>query len=477
MAVLAATSTRARSGLRALCAATALGGLAQALAGTGGALLARQISGSTAVAGLPQTALVAGSAAAALALSALTRRHGRAVALATGAVLAVAGCIVVAAAAVAASLPLVLAGSLLLGSGNTAVMLGRYAAADLAPDSSRARAMATVLAATTVGAVAGPNLLVPATGLAAALGLPPLAGPYLLGAVGFTAAAGVLIARLGPVRPPAGALAPVDPPRRAPAMAGPGPAQTTGLAVLSLANLVMVAVMTMAPVQLHRVGGSFGVIGLVVSLHIAGMFAPSPASGWLTDRFGATAAANVAAVVLLAATGLAALRSDSPPVLAAAMTLLGVGWNLGLIAGSALLTAGVPAVARPRLEGWGELGMGVAAAAGGAASGPVMAGGGYSLLAGGGALAAAFVLPAARRPHSAPTHSAPPRPADAGGVPAEVGGLPARSDAEPSTSRALDVLAASTSVQPIGSAHPDLITLSSRPTTATRSAAPPANGS
>src|SRR6266536_2111987 len=190
MAVLAATSTRARSGLRALCAASALGGLAQALAGTGGALLARQISGSTAVAGLPQTALVAGSAAAALALSALTRRHGRAVALATGAVLAVAGCIVVAAAAVAASLPLVLAGSLLLGSGNTAVMLGRYAAADLAPDSSRARAMATVLAATTVGAVAGPNLLVPATGLAAALGLPPLAGPYLLGAVGFTAAAG-----------------------------------------------------------------------------------------------------------------------------------------------------------------------------------------------------------------------------------------------------------------------------------------------
>src|SRR6266498_1528212 len=105
MAVLAATSTRARSGLRALCAASALGGLAQALAGTGGALLARQISGSTAVAGLPQTALVAGSAAAALALSALTRRHGRAVALATGAVLAVAGCIVVAAAAGAGRQP------------------------------------------------------------------------------------------------------------------------------------------------------------------------------------------------------------------------------------------------------------------------------------------------------------------------------------------------------------------------------------
>src|SRR6266487_1327101 len=105
MAVLAATSTRARSGLRALCAASALGGLAQALAGTGGALLARQISGSTAVAGLPQTALVAGSAAAALALSALTRRHGRAVALAAGAVLAVAGCTVGAAAAGAARTP------------------------------------------------------------------------------------------------------------------------------------------------------------------------------------------------------------------------------------------------------------------------------------------------------------------------------------------------------------------------------------
>jgi MFS family permease len=399
MADLTATLTEAGSGLRALAAASALGGLAQALAGTTGALLARQIGGSPAVAGLPQTALVAGSAAAALVLSAITRRRGRAVGLATGAAVAVAGCLVVAAAAVAGSLPLVLAGSLLLGSGNTAVMLGRYAAADLAGETSRAKAMAAVLAATTVGAVAGPNLLVPTTGLAAALGLPALSGPYLLSAVGFGAAAVVLLTGLGAARPPAD---PVDAPGCAPAAAAPlGPQATTGLAVLSLANLVMVAVMTMAPVQLHHVGGSLGLIGLVVSLHIAGMFAPSPASGWLTDRVGPAKAANMAAVVLLAATGLAAVRADSPALLAAAMTLLGVGWNLGLIAGSALLTAGVPAADRPRLEGWGELGMGVAAAAGGAASGPVMAGGGYSLLAGSGALVAAFVLPAARRGRSA----------------------------------------------------------------------------
>ncbi|MFI7643553.1 MFS transporter [Nonomuraea sp. NPDC049400] len=139
-----------------------------------------------------------------------------------------------------------------------------------------------------------------------------------------------------------------------------------------------------------------GPIGLVVSLHIAGMFAPSPLSGRLTDRIGGQRAALCAAMVLVIAAGLATAAAHSPAVLAVAMLLLGVGWNLALIAGSALLTNGIPSRQRPRLESYGEVGMGIAAAGGGGViSGPVMEMGGYGSLALCGAAVASLILPIA----------------------------------------------------------------------------------
>jgi len=153
--------------------------------------------------------------------------------------------------------------------------------------------------------------------------------------------------------------------------------------------------MTMAPVHLHHVGVGLGVIGLVVSVHIAGMFAPSPVSGWLTDRVGAAPVATGAAAILIVACALAATGAASSVLLAVALVLLGFGWNLALVSGSVLLTAGVPALDRPRREGWGEVGMGSAAAGGGAASGVVVAAGGYPALAAAAAAAAALLLPAA----------------------------------------------------------------------------------
>ncbi|MDQ3695304.1 MAG: MFS transporter [Chloroflexota bacterium] len=370
-------------------------------------MLARQVGGSDSVAGLPQAALVAGAALSALILSRLTLHRGRYAALSTGAAVAVAGCVVVAVAVLFASLPLILLGCLLLGAGNTAVMLGRYAAADLGPEASRGARMASVLVATTIGAVVGPNLLAPASGLAVGLGLPALAGPYLVAAIGFTAAAATLT--VAPrLRPMPSSTAELGGPTAA-SVAGTAVAATvlgrqgfTGLGVLSLANLVMVAVMTMAPVQLHHIGSGLGMIGLVVSLHIAAMFAPSPVSGWLTDRVGAPRTAAGAGATLIAASWLAA-GAESPASLTVAMVLLGCGWNLALLSGSTLLTAGVPSAQRPRREGWGEVGMGAAAAGGGAASGPLMAVGGYGLLTSGAAVIAALVLPLAW--HAAATRS------------------------------------------------------------------------
>lgn len=369
--------------MRALLCASALGGFAQSLAGASGALLAGRLGGSAAVAGLPQALLVSGSAVSGLALSRLALHRGRRIALTTGSVVALIGSLVVMVAANERSLLLVLLGCVPLGAGTTAVMLGRYAAADLVSEGRRAQAMGRVLVATTVGAVAGPNLLEPANRLAGGL-----SGPYMIAAIGFAAAAAVYAVGM-----PGGRLAGVVP------SAGWAASRPRGsaLVVLGIVNLVMVSVMTMAPVQLSHVGGGLTGIGLIVSLHIAGMFAPAPFSGWLTDRIGTGAAVTVAGALLAGASAIAASGDNSMTAMAIGMVLLGIGWNVGLVSGSALLTAGLPAAVRPRHEAWGELAMGVAASGGGLACGPIMAAGGYSMLAIGG-IAAAAVIPLSAAP-------------------------------------------------------------------------------
>ncbi|WP_433218586.1 MFS transporter [Dactylosporangium sp. CS-047395] len=338
--------------------AAALGGFAQSLAGAAGALLAFRIAGP-AVAGLPQTALVLGAALAALLLSALTRRVGRTRALATGTLTAAVGCAVVLLAAHLASLPLVLAGTLLSGAGNTAVTLTRYAAAELAGT------MTAVLTATAAGAIAGPLLL-------------GLADPYLVAAAAFVLAALCYL--------PARVRSVVEVP------AGPSVRPSrTGLAVLTFANLVMVGVMTFAPVHLAHGGASATGIGAVISAHIAGMFAPSLISTRLVAAVGAGRTALLGTAVLLIAC--LTVASGATEGLVAGLFLLGVGWNFCLVAGSTLLVADVPAPDRPRREAWGELGMGAAAATGGGLSGPLAASAGYPALAWiGAALALTFAV-------------------------------------------------------------------------------------
>ena len=373
---LPAVRPHRRRALRALAVASALGGLAQSLAGAAGALLAERGGGSVSVSGLPQTLLVVGAAASALLLGRVARRHGRGPALGLGTSLALLGCAVVVLAGLVDSLAGILLGSALLGSGNTAVMLGRYAGADLVPEHARGKAMGTILAATTIGAVAGPNLLAPTSRLAEASGLPGLLGPYIFAALAFAAATAVLVAGLFGVGP----VQPVPTGRDLAAARRTGPSVRLGIAVLAVANLVMVSVMTMAPVHLHHGGTGLVAIGTVVGAHIAGMFAPSPLSGWLADRWGPVPVAALAAAVLAAACVLAAV-APSVLVLSGALVLLGVGWNLGLVSGSVLLTADAAGHERPRREAWGEVGMGVAAALGGLGSGVVVDAAGYPALA------------------------------------------------------------------------------------------------
>jgi MFS family permease len=169
----------------------------------------------------------------------------------------------------------------------------------------------------------------------------------------------------------------------------------------------MVTAMTMAPVHLHHQGVHLHGIGLVVGAHVAGMFAPSPVTGWLTDRFGARPTVAFAGVLLAVACMTVALGEGSAVALVAGLTVLGLGWNAALVAGSAWLSGGANAADRPRLEGYGEVGMGVAAAAGAVASGLVVGAFGYSVLAAGCALASLALVPLGLRdPRGHQTRSA-----------------------------------------------------------------------
>jgi len=394
--ILAGVTVRSRL-LRVLIAAQVLGGLGQAAGGAAGALLARDIAGSDAAAGLPLSLLVAGSALAAIPASSLSRSSGRRAGLAAALVVGAVGAALCVLAGAIDDFPLLLFGCLLFGAGNTAVMLARYAAADLSEPERRARTIGLVVFATTFGAVAGPNLLEPAGDLAGSAGLPPLTGLFVLAAVAYVAAAAVLLALLRP--DPLRLAAPLEaiedawgPKTPLSALLEP-PVVRAGLATIVTANFVMVAVMAMTPVHMRHHDHSLTLVGLVLSLHIAGMFAPAPLTGRLADRIGSRRVALGGCAVMLAAGLLAAAAGGSVQLLSTGLLLLGVGWNACLVAGSTLLVADVRAGERPRVEGVGELSMGIAAATGGALSGPAIAIASYPALAVVAAALAATVAP------------------------------------------------------------------------------------
>jgi MFS family permease len=398
-----------RRDLLRLVVATGLASIGLAAGGTGGALLATELAGSTSVAGLPFGLLVAGSAGGAVLISWLTPRSGRAAALAVGYLTGVAGALVVIAGALAAMLPLVFLGSVLLGPANAAVFLSRYGGADLADDAHRGRGLGLILFATAIGAVTAPNLLAPSGIVAAALGLTPVAGLYVVSIVVFGAAGILLVARSRrsprslPPHSDGGLWHGVDA-----RIGGPGVA---GLIVLGATNMAMVGIMAVAPVRLAAHGQHLGSIGLIISIHVAAMLAPSPLTGWLSDRLGPGRVAVAAGVAFLGAGAWGALAHESD-VLAITGFLLtvGLGWNLAVVSGSAMLTAGLAHGSRQGAEAAGEVVMGLAAAIGATTAGVLASVAGWPAvaIAGGivGMLAAAGAISHPAAPNARATRPA-----------------------------------------------------------------------
>ena len=377
------------------------GGAGLAAGVTVGALLAQDMLGGAGVAGLPVALFTLGSALAAYLVGRHSQRAGRRQGLAAGFLAGTVGAFGVVVAAVIDSPALLFVAFFVYGAGTSTNLQARYAGTDLAPVDQRATAVSVAMVSTTFGAVAGPNLVELMGRVAISIGIPALAGPFLLAGVAFGLAGAILFVFLRP-----------DPylvakalERRTPSAAVPRPSADVGSSlnkgvmlgatVMVLTQIAMVAIMTMTPVHMRHHGHSLGEIGFVIGVHVGAMFLPSLVTGRLVDKLGRLTMTLVAGATLLAAGLVSAVApGESLGWLTLALALLGLGWNIGLISGTALIVDATPVQTRARTQGSVDVLIAFAGASGGAVSGFIVAGTSYATLSLAGGFLALLLIPA-----------------------------------------------------------------------------------
>ncbi|RYB89101.1 MFS transporter [Nocardioides glacieisoli] len=403
-----------RHTVRTLLVSQAVGAVGVTIGVTTSSLLARDISGSDTMAGLAQTFQVLGTAATAYGLARVMGRRGRRVGLVAGYLMGATGAVLAVVAGVIGSMLVLLLGSLLLGA-TTAVNTGsRYAATDLATEEHRARSLSLVVWASTIGAVAGPNLVGVGGSTGRSLGIPELTGGFAIGAVVLVLTAGWVWWRLRPdplllAQAAAGVSPTVGPQPRGRSWATflevvrEVPAVGAAVVAMACAHAAMVTVMIMTPLHMEHGGAHLEVIGFVISIHVAGMFAFSPIVGWAADRFGRSAVLVTGGVVLLVSLALCGLSPEgSSWQITTGLFLLGLGWSCATVAASTVIADRTPIAARTDVQGTSDMAMALTAAGGGALAGVIVGVLGYSALAAFAALLAGTVVAAGRvtRRHS-----------------------------------------------------------------------------
>lgn len=365
------------------------GGAGLAAGITVGALLAQEMLGTDSLAGIPTALFTLGSATAALFVGRLSQRYGRRLGLATGFLTGGIGAIGVVMAALTNNIPLLFASLLIYGAGTATNLQARYAGTDLANSTQRATAVSIAMVSTTFGAVAGPNLVDVMGRFAISVGVPALAGPFILAATAFILAGLVLLVLLRPdplivakaildVQKTEGSNL-VDKNFKTKVLNNRG--IVVGATVMVLTQVVMVAIMTMTPVHMGHHGHGLREVGMVIGFHVAAMYLPSLLTGLLVDKVGRTKMAIASGITLLAAGVLAAIApADSLLVLIIALALLGLGWNFGLISGTAIIVDATDPSTRAKTQGSVDVLVALAGASGGALSGMVVAHSSYSTL-------------------------------------------------------------------------------------------------
>jgi MFS family permease len=402
-----------------LGASVALATAGSAAAFAAAAVLGEEITGSDALGGLAAAGLTIGTAAGAIPLARAMSARGRRPGFHVGLLVAGGGAALVMMGALVELYLLVLPGMLLVGVGNAVALAARFAAADLAAPGRRARAIGIVVWAATIGAVLGPTAGLSGAGpVAELIGLPRLAGVYVFVGVALVLAAQVvnrflrpdplLLARHGDDAPTVAATPSVAAGWRG--ITG-APLARLGAGALITAHVVMIAIMTVTPLHLRDGGGGLTLIGLVISVHILGMYAFSPVVGWLADRIGALPVITTGGLFLVLAGELSATSApDERTQIFVALFLLGIGWNFQLVAGSSLITAHVSSGLRVAAQGFADLAMNAGGAAAGVGAGVVLGLLGFGVLGHVGAVLGALVAVAgilgllrARGPDPAPS--------------------------------------------------------------------------
>jgi MFS family permease len=377
------------------------GGVGLAAGITVGALLAQQMIGTDAFSGLPAALFTIGSAAAAFIVGRLSQRYGRRTGLTIGFMSGGLGALGVVISAITNSILLLFVSLFIYGAGIATNLQARYAGTDLASQNQRATAISFILVSTTVGAFAGPNLVDVMGDFASSIGVPALAGPFILSGTAFIIAGLIIFFMLRPDPFLIVKMLESSKNKQINKLSITNSNQSNdkrgiaiGAAVMILTQLVMIAIMTMTPVHMKHHGHGLSEIGLVIGVHIGSMYLPSLITGVLVDKIGRTVMIIASGITLLLAGVIAAIApSDSMLLLVIALSLLGIGWNFGLISGTTILVDSTESSTRAKTQGTIDVLIALAGASGGAMSGMIVAYSSYTVLSFAGGILSLMLVP------------------------------------------------------------------------------------
>ena len=365
--------------VRTLAVGQALGGFGFGSTLSVGAIMATELSGSAAWSGAAATMSTLGSAFAAIPLANMAARRGRRYALGLGAGLAILGAIGMITAAALRSFPVELIALFLLGSANAVSLQARFAAADIPTNRAKAKDISIVVWATTFGAVIGPNLIAPGESLGVTLGLPHLAGPFLLTILAQSLSTSVFWFGLKP--DPLVLAQKIDSEkqnlvrrkfREAIPIVRQKPIAAFAVLSIALSHMVMVSVMSMTPAHLSITGHALSDVGFTISLHVAGMYALSPIFGIISDKFGARKTIILGQLILLISLAVSGFGANNFSMVVLGLFLLGLGWSSATVAASALLSESLDISEKPVVQGLSDSLMNLSGAFGGAISGTIL---------------------------------------------------------------------------------------------------------
>lgn len=333
VALLAACQALFMTGTSLLIAASALVGLA----------LAPSAGLATVPVGLQFLAMMLFTFPASLYMQRFGRRPG----FVTGAALGLLGALLAAWSVTGGSFAGLCAGSFCIGAFTAFAQYYRFAAADVADEAYRSRAISLVLAGGVVAAFAGPNL---ASASRDTIAGAPYAGCFIV--VAGLAALTLLV--LAFVRIPRLAARADDGPARPLVEVAAQPRYLVAVTGALVGYAVMNLLMTSTPLAMETRTFPFADTASVIQWHVVGMFAPSFFTGHLIRRFG-TLRIMFAGAVLQAACVAVNLSGDTYAHFLGGLVLLGLGWNFLFIGATTLLTETYTAREKAKAQGFNDL--------------------------------------------------------------------------------------------------------------------------